>query len=57
MSEEKLAQASYEKLVERCKLLGSPVPAFAVAKQALRGQRWTPREAQELRQLIDAATL
>lgn len=43
-----------ELLDERCRILGMPIPAFTLAKRMLRGRRWTPRQAQELKDLIDA---
>lgn len=54
MTDEQIAQAMHEKLVDRCRALGIDIPPISLAKQALRGQRWTPREYNELRELLEA---
>lgn len=41
-------------LLERSEALGSRLDTFNLIKMLLRGRQWTPRQAQELRELIDS---
>lgn len=44
-------------MLERAEALGSQPDTFSLIKMLLRGRRWTPRQAQELRELVNSAEL
>jgi hypothetical protein len=46
-----------ERMLERMDMLGMKLPDFTLARLALQGRRWTPRDAQKLRDLIDAGEI